>query len=206
MFRNFVPSARDVRELVKLAMPIVAMQIGLYLMAVVDIMFVGRVSARELAGAALGSLYIIGLFTFSLGIVTAVDPIVAQALGARDHEAAALGVQRGLVLAVALGVVAGLLCIPAEAVYHALRQPPGVIPRAAAFVHVSAPSLPPMLMWVALRQSLRAMKRTNTLVAVEVMSNLLNAGLDWVLVFGHWGLPAMGAPGSALATSITRYA
>src|SRR5262252_4710193 len=121
MFRNFVPSAYDVRALVKLAVPIVAMQVGLMLMGVVDTMFVGRVSARELAGAALGSLYIIGLFSFSLGVVTAVDPIVAQALGARDHAAAALGVQRGLVLAAVLGVAASLLCIPAEAVYRALR-------------------------------------------------------------------------------------
>jgi MATE family multidrug resistance protein len=62
-----------------------------------------------------------------------------------------------------------------------------------------------MLLFVALRQSLVAMKRTSALVAVVVLSNLLNAGLDWVLVFGHWGLPAMGAPGSALATTITRF-
>src|SRR5262249_35905435 len=95
---------------------------------------------------------------------------------------------------------------PAEAVYRALHQPPEVIPRATAFVHVSAPGLPPMLMWVALRQSLQAMRRTNMLIAVVVVTNLLNAGLDWVFVFVHWGLPAMGAPGAALATAIRRYA
>src|SRR5262245_35599350 len=205
MFRAFVPSAHDVRALIRLAVPIVSMQVGLMLMNVVDTVFVGHVSARELAGAALGGLYTIGLFNFCLGVVWAVDPIVSQALGARDREAAAIGVQRGLVLAAAMGVVASLLCLPAEWVYRALREPEAVIPRAVAFVHISAPSLPPMLLFVALRQSLQAMKRTGALVIVVVLSNLLNAALDWVFVFGHWGLPAMGAPGSALATTITRY-
>jgi MATE family multidrug resistance protein len=205
MFRAFVPSAHDVRALVRLAVPIVAMQVGMMLMSVVDTIVVGHVSARELAAAALGSLYTIGLFTFAMGVVWAVDPLVSQALGARDPAAAALGVQRGIVLAAAMGAVATLLCIPAEWVYRTLREPADVIPRAVAFVHVSAPSLVPMLLFVALRQSLLAMKRTNALVGVVVLSNLLNAGLDWVFVFGHWGFPAMGAPGSALATTITRF-
>jgi MATE family multidrug resistance protein len=205
MFRAFVPSPRDVRALVRLAVPIVAMQVGMMLMNVVDTVFVGHVSARELAAAALGGLYTIGLFNFCLGVVWAVDPLVSQALGARDQAAAALGVQRGLVLAAAMGVVATLLCLPAAWVYRVLREPDAVIPRAVAFVHISAPSLLPMLLSVALRQSLLAMKQTKPLVAVVVLSNLMNAGLDWVLVFGHWGLPALGAPGSALATTITRF-
>jgi len=205
MFQAFVPSPHDVRALVRLAVPIVAMQVGMMLMSVVDTIFVGHVSARELAAAALGGLYTIGLFNFCLGVVWAVDPLVSQALGARDPAAAALGVQRGLVLAAVMGAVATVLCVPAEWVYRALHEPPDVIPRAVSFVHISAPSLVPMLLFVALRQSLVAMKRTGALVAVVVLSNLLNAGLDWVLVFGHWGLPAMGAPGSALATTITRF-
>jgi MATE family multidrug resistance protein len=195
-----------VRALVRLAVPIVAMQVGMMLMSVVDTVFVGHVSARELAAAALGSLYTIGLFNFALGVVWAVDPLVSQALGAGDPAAAALGVQRGLVLAAIMGVVATVLCLPAEWVYRTLREPDAVIPRAVAFVYISAPSLVPMLLFVALRQSLQAMKRTKALVGVVVLSNLVNAGLDWVLVFGHWGFPAMGAPGSALATTITRFA
>jgi MATE family multidrug resistance protein len=205
MLQTFIPSRHDMRALVRLAVPIVAMQVGMMLMNVVDTIFVGHVSARELAAAALGGLYTIGLFNFALGVVWAVDPLVSQALGARDPAAAALGVQRGLVLAAVMGAIATLLCIPAEWVYRSLREPAEVIPRAVAFVHISAPSLTPMLLFVALRQSLQAMRRTNALVAVVVFSNLLNAGLDWVLVFGHWGLPAMGAPGSALATTITRF-
>jgi len=205
MLHAFVPSPHDVRALVRLAVPIAAMQVGLMLMNVVDTVFVGHVSARELAAAALGGLYTIGLFNFCLGLVWAVDPLVSQALGARDAAGAALGVQRGLVLATVMGLVATLLCIPAHWVYQALHEPADVIPRAVAFVHISAPSITPMLLFVALRQSLQAMKRTNALVAVVVLSNLLNAGLDWVLVFGHWGFPAMGAPGSALATTITRF-
>src|SRR5437762_8370525 len=87
MVRAFVPSLQDVRALVRLAVPIVAMQVGMMLMSVVDTIFVGHVSARELAAAALGSLSTIGLFNFCLGVVWAVDPLISQALGAREPAA-----------------------------------------------------------------------------------------------------------------------
>src|SRR5439155_7599430 len=123
MVREFYPTPDDIRALLRLAVPIASVQVGLMLMGVADIMFVGHVSSRELAAAALGNLYVYGLMSFGMGVVWAVDPIVSQAMGARDHEAAALGIQRGLLLGALLGVSMILLCLPAGAVYVALRQP-----------------------------------------------------------------------------------
>jgi len=204
MVRDFVPTHHDLRALTRLAIPIVIVQVGIMLMGVVDVIVVGHVSARELAAASLGHLYIFGLAVFGIGTLWALDPIVSQAMGARDHEAAALGIQRGLVLAVVLGLTMTVLCLPAEPVFRLLGQPGEVVPRAAAFVGMSALGLAPLMIFVSLRQSLQAMKHTRAIVATIAVGNVVNLALNWVLVFGHLGAPAMGAPGSALASTIGR--
>lgn len=193
------------RALVRLAVPIVTVQVGLMMMGVVDTIVVGHVSARELAAAALGHLYVMGLAVFGMGTLWGLDPIVSQAMGARDHEAAALGVQRGLALALALGVAMTLLCLPAGAAFALLRQPPEVVPRAAAFVWMSAPSMLALMAFVALRQSLQAMKFTRAIVITIVVGNVVNLALNLVFVFGRFGFPAMGAVGSALSSTLGRW-
>ncbi len=205
MLSRFVPDLADIRALVRLAIPIASVQVGLMLMGVVDTIMLGHVSSRELAAGALGTLVIYGFSGFAMGVLWSADPIVSQALGARDHEAAALGVQRALVLAVILGAASSLACIPAEWIFKALRQPPDVIPRATAFVHVSAVGLMPMLLFITLRQCLQAMKRTQAVVGAIIVGNLVNAGLNWIFVFGNWGAPALGVVGSAIATLIARF-
>ena len=86
MFRHEAPRLQDVRALLRLAVPIATVQVGLMLMAVVDTMVLGHVSARELAASALGNLYFFGLAGFGMGTVWAIDPVVSQALGAGDRE------------------------------------------------------------------------------------------------------------------------
>lgn len=204
MLRNFVPTRHDLRALFKLALPIITTQIGIMLMGVVDTVIVGHVSSRELAAASLGNLYFYGLAMFGMGIVWGIDPLVSQAMGARDHEAAATSIQRGIVLAVATGLAMTALCLPAETVFRLLRQPPDVVPRAARFVWVSAPSLSVMLVFMSLRTSLQAMKHTRPGLITIVAGNVVNLALNWVFVFGHFGFPAMGAVGSALSSACGR--
>lgn len=204
MFRNFVPSSADIRALLRLAGPIVTVQVGGMMMGVVDTAIMGHVSSRELAATALGSLYYFGLNGFGLGVVWAADPIVAQAMGAKDHEGAALGIQRGIVLGLVLGVVMALLCLPAGFVFSLLRQQPDVVPLATRFVHISAPSLVFMLAYMTLRQSLQAMKHTGPILLTVITGNLVNLALNYVFVFGHLGFPAMASAGSALASVLAR--
>ncbi len=204
--RHFLPTSRDVRALVRLAVPVTAVQVGLMLMSVVDTIVVGHVSARELAAAALGNLYVMGLAVFGMGTLWSLDPVVSQATGAKDREGVALGVQRGLVMAGVLGVLMTLLCVPAEPVFRLLRQPADVVPRAAAFVGMSAPSMIALMAFVALRQSLQAMKHLNAIVITIAVGNVVNLGLNFLFVFGHLGFPAMGAVGSALSSTIGRWA
>ena len=189
----------------RLAVPVVLAQVGLMLMGVVDTLMVGHVSADALAAVALGNLYFTCLIVPASGTLMVLDAVVAQAVGAGDHEAVARGVQRGFVLALALGVVMSAVLLPVRHVLALLHQPPALVPLAASYVLISILGVFPFLAFVVLRQSLQAMRQMRVLLAVVVVANLTNAFLNWVFVYGHLGSPALGAPGSAWATFVSRW-
>lgn len=197
---------REIRLLLDLALPIVTVQVGLMLMGVVDAMLVGRLSPAALAAAALGNLAFVLVCLLGQGVLMALDPLVAQAVGAGEGDAIAANVQRGLVLAAVLTVPLSQLLLPAEAAFRALGQPADVVPDAARYVIRIIPGVFPFLAFVALRQVLQALGHVRAVVLVIVAANLLNAGLDLLLIFGQLGFPALGVAGSAWATTIARWA
>jgi MATE family multidrug resistance protein len=190
--------------MVRLAVPVVIIQVGMMTMGVVDTIMVGHVSAQALAAVALGNLYFFTLAVFALGTLMVLDPVVAQAVGALDKPAVGRAVQRGIVIAALLTIPTVLLLTFAAPVFHLLGQPPEVIPLAAAYAVRTAPGVFPFLLFVVFRQSLQAMGRTAPIVGAIVGANLANAGLNWILIFGHLGFPSMGVVGSAWATTISR--
>ncbi len=192
-------------ELVRLALPIVIVQVGLMAMGVVDSIMVGRISAAALAGVALGNGYFYACAIFGLGTLLALDPIVAQAVGARDHAAITRAVQRGLILSAALTVPITLLLITVRPALVLLGQPADVIPIASGYVWREIPGVLPFLAFTVLRQTLQALGRMRAIVLAIVLANLLNVVLNWALIYGHWGAPALGALGSAWSTTISRF-
>ncbi len=199
-----LPRARDLRELLALALPVITVQLGMMAMGVVDTIMVGHLSPAALAAVALGNIYYFGASIFGMGALMALDPVVAQAVGAGDQEAVARGVQRGMVLAVLLTIPTSLLLLPAPAVLSWLRQPPEVAPLAGAYAQVCIPGTIGVFAFVVLRQSLQALGRMRAIVITIVIANLVNAGLNWLLIFGHGGFPALGAVGSAWASTTAR--
>ncbi|MEP6730135.1 MAG: MATE family efflux transporter [bacterium] len=189
----------------RLAFPVVMAQVGLMAMGVVDTLMVGRVSAVALAAVALGNLYFITLVVPASGTLMVLDPVVAQAVGAKDHEGIARGMQRGFLLALGLGVVMSLLLLPVRRTLVLLHQPPVLVPLATSYVLISILGVFPFLAFVVLRQSLQALGKMRVMVAVIVVANISNAWLNWVFIYGHLGSPAMGAPGSAWATCVSRW-
>ena len=195
----------ELRATIALAVPVVAVQLGFMGMGLVDTLMVGRVSAPVLAAVALGNLYFFNASIFAAGTLMALDPIVAQAVGAHDTEAVARAMQRGLLIAMALSVLTSMLLAPAASILRALHQPGEIVPDAAAYLHISIIGLLPSLAFVVLRQSLQAMHRVAPIVWTVLVANAANAGFNWVFIYGHLGSPALGAAGSAIATAISRW-
>lgn len=193
------------RRLLELALPIVVVQVGMMAMGAVDTIMVGRVSAAALAAVALGNVYFFTVAIFGVGVLMALDPVIAQAVGAGDRPAIARGLQRAFVLAVGLAVVAGLAMGPGEVVLRALGQPADVVPLAGGYARAAIPGVFPFLAFTVLRQTLQAMNITRPIVVAVVAANLVNVALNWILVFGHLGMPALGPVGTGWATSGSRW-
>lgn len=200
------PSLRaSLVELVRLALPAVVVQVGMMAMGVVDTLMVGHVSPGALAAVALGNLYFFAQATFGMGTLMALDPIVAQAVGAHDTPAISRGIKRGLLIAALLTVPGSLFLLPVRPLLELLGQPADVVPGAAAYTLVSIPGVFPTLAFIVLRQALQAMGRMAPIVWVIVLANLVNVFLNWCLIFGHLGAPPLGVTGAALATVVSRW-
>ena len=200
-----VPTKGDFTALIRLAMPVAAVQVGVMLMGAVDTVMVGHLSARDLAAVALGNLYFFLTASFGLGTLFALDPVISQAFGADDRAGIARGIQRGFVMAAVLALFSSLLLTPGLPFLTFVRQPPDVIPVAAEYALVSIPGVLPFYVFIVLRQSLQAMGRVAPIVVVIVGANLANVFFNWVLIFGNLGFPAMGAVGSGWATTLSRW-
>ena len=199
-----LPTRADFRALLALALPVVVVQVGLMTMGVVDTIMVGHLSPAALAGVALGNVYFFGAAIFGLGVLMALDPVIAHAVGAGDHAAIGRGVQRGVVLAVLLTIPTALLLWPAPEFLAFLRQPAEVAPAAGAYARVSIPGVLGLFLFTVFRQSLQALHRVRPIVITIVLANLANVLLNWVFTYGRLGAPALGVAGAALATTICR--
>jgi len=192
--------------MLRLALPVAAVQLGIMAMGVTDTIMVGHLSPAALAAVALGNLYFFIAGIFGQGTLMALDPVIAQAVGARDEEAISRALQRGLVVALALTVFTCATFVPVEWVFRLLRQPPEVIPDAASYVRIAIPGVFPFYAFIVFRQSLQAMHRVAPVLWTVLLANLLNAGLNWVFIYGNLGSPALGVAGSSIATSVSRWA
>lgn len=198
------PRRADIEAMVRLAVPVVVVQVGMMLFGVVDTMVVGRLSSQALASVALGHVAVITVSSFGVGVLLGIDPLLNQALGARDRNAFRRAVQRGFIIAAALMIPSTLFLLPVGPALHLLRQPAETIPLAAAYAHISIPGLLPFYGWVVLRLAMQAMGRLRPIVATVVAVNLFNLVADWALVFGAGPIPQLGPLGSAWASTIAR--
>ena len=201
----FRPTATELRGLLSLAAPVAVVQVGMVMQGLVDTAMVGRVSAPDLAAVALGNLYFFGVSVFGMGVLMVLDPLVSQAFGAEDRKGIELAIQRGAVLGLVLTAVSSLMLATAGPVLRVLGQPDDVAPIAAAYSRALIAGMLPFYGFVLLRQTLQALGKVAAIVVVVVLANGLNALANWVLVFGKWGAPAMGAVGSGWATAICRW-
>ncbi|MCA1828837.1 MAG: MATE family efflux transporter [Myxococcales bacterium] len=195
----------ELRKLLRLAAPIAFTQAGYALMGLIDTAVVGRLGAAALGAIGLANGLFFGIAVIGLGCMMGLDPLFSQALGAGDEKRARELIWQGLWLS---GAVTLALALPIAALPMIL-EPSGIEASVARdarlFMWLRLPGLWPMLAFAGLRAYLQSAHRLRALVVATVIANLANLGLDVLLVFGKLGFPALGAPGSGLATSICSF-
>jgi len=187
-----------------LAAPVVLAELGWVTMGIVDTIMVGRLGAHAIGAVGLASTLFIAVAVFAMGMLLGLDPLVSQAFGAGRLEEC----HRWLVDGVWLSL---FVAIPTVALVYVLRAsigswglPPEVVALVRPYLAILVWSLPPLLLYVAFRRYLQAIHMARQVMVALILANVVNAAGNWVLVFGHLGFPAMGVPGSALATLAAR--
>ena len=144
--------------MLRLATPVVVIQVGMMLMGVVDTIMVGHISAVALAAVALGNLYFFGLGVFGMGTLMVLDPVVAQAVGARDEPAIARGDPARQSSWRSCSASRYAPAAPGRAVHDAgAAAGRKWSPHAAAYAVRLAPGVLPFFLFIVLRQSLQSM-------------------------------------------------
>lgn len=189
----------------RLAAPIVVVNVGMQGMGLVDAIMLGRVSATDLAAGALGNFYFFATAIIGIGILMALDPVIAQGVGAGDEPAIARGIQRGILMTLCITVAVSIVFLPARWVLESLRQPPDVVPLAGKYVLWSIPGMLPFFAFNMLRQTLQAFRRLTPVVVAVAVGNVANVGLNYVLIYGRFGFPPGGVVGSSQGTALARW-
>jgi len=189
----------------RIAMPIVCINLGLQAMGVVDALMVGKLGGAAIAAVALGNFYFFNASVFGMGLLCAIDPIVAQAVGAGDAVAVARGVQRGVLLAALVSVLALLALLPVKAMLLALDQPPEVVAETAVYTFRRALAVLPFFAFNVFRQTLQALGPVRHILIAVAVANIVNVAANWLLIFGRAGAPALGVEGAGYATAIATW-
>ncbi len=193
-----------VRELVRLALPQIASRSGMLVMAVVDTAMVGRFAADELAYQALGNAVTIPLFVTSLGLLLGTLVITARTLGSGRIDRLGAVWRRATVYAVALGAICMVVAFTGEWVLVATGQSEDLVRGGGEVVRVLALGLPFMMIYLASAFFLEGLKRPVAPMVFMIVANLFNLLFNWMWVYGNLGFDAMGAVGSAWATTSIR--
>ena len=203
---NLSDLRRELRPTVALAFPIIVGHMSQMLIGLTDSAFIGRVGTVPLAAAAFtngvfGVFYVVGI-----GLLLGAGVFAARDHGAGDEEGCAAWLRHGRALALAVGLGGFAVMVLLATQLHRFGQPPEVVAIVRPFFLLIAASVVPALFFQMQRQFAESLGRPWVPMAIILVDVLLNALLNWLLVFGHLGLPALGLVGSGLATLVARLA
>ena len=194
------------RKTLVLAVPLVTSQVSQMAMAVVDTAMIGDVGSLELAASAFANNVLHVPMLAAAGLSVAVSVKTSQARGAGDREAAARAVRHGVWLALGIGLLTLVGAFALLPLLGFFRQDPDVIARVPGYFLLVAASMVPAFALMGLKNHADALNRPWWPMGIVVAGVAFNALLNWVLIRGNWGAPALGLEGAGVATLIARMA
>ncbi|HBT61608.1 MAG TPA: MATE family efflux transporter [Elusimicrobia bacterium] len=196
--RRFL-AAEEFRSVLALAAPIALLQTGMVLYGTVATLFAGRLGAAAIATVGLaGSTYFL-LFIVALGILLGIDPLSSRAFGAGRHHECVEVLIHALTLAFLAVLPVFLLLSYSDRIFAFMGIDGRIAAGTAAYLKILRWSLFPGLFFAACRQYLQTMSITWPQLLAVILGNLVNAFLDYALIFGRMGFPECGVFGAAYA-------
>ncbi|MBN9672427.1 MATE family efflux transporter [Roseibium aggregatum] len=190
----------DILPTLALGLPLAGAQIAQMAINTTDVLMIGRLGAEELAASVLAFNFYMLLWFFGMGIIQAVIPLAARARGQRKARDLRRAVRMGFWVSV-------LFCVPVwgvlyfiETILLAVGQEPRLAALAGHYMHVLQWAMLPALLIMAVRGFLTVMERTQVVLWATIAGAVVNAVLDYLLIFGEFGFPRLELVGAGIAS------
>ncbi|MEZ4841047.1 MAG: MATE family efflux transporter [Flavobacteriaceae bacterium] len=188
----------------KLAYPVMLGMIGHTLVGFIDNVMVGQLGTAELAAVSLGNSFIFIAMSLGIGFSTAITPLVAEADGEGNVDKGKKAFNHGLFLCTVLGILLFLMIMGARPAMYYMKQPKEVVELAMPYLSLVAFSLIPLIMFQAFKQFADGLSETKYAMYATLLANVVNVVLNYIFIFGKFGMPQLGVVGAAIGTLVSR--
>jgi len=193
---------KHARSIFKVGWPLIINNLAIMSMNLADTIMSGRHSTDSLAAVAAGGAVWTIIFLAGTGIIMALSPITAQLHAADKDERAGFFLRQTLWLALFLGIPLMILGQNIEWVFVFFGLEPEIVALADKYISYITLCLPFTFAYMSLRMTSEGIGHTRPIMYIALFCALLNVVLNWVLIYGKWGFPEMGAAGCGLASAI----
>ena len=194
----------EIKKTARLSMPIVVGQLGQMLMGVVDNIMVGKLGATALAAASIANSMFMLIMVVGFGLTMAVTPLTAIACGAGKDKECGVVLRQGILVNLFSGMVlCGLTFFLSEAIPY-LNQPPEIVAPASLYMKILGVSILPLMLFQSYRQFAEGVSFLKPAMTITLLANIVNILANWIFIYGHLGIPALGLTGAGIATISSR--
>ena len=193
---------QEARSLLILGLPLVGSQVAQFAVHTTDTLMLGWYSVLALAQVTLGAQVLFVAYIVISGFAYAILPMVAKSMAEGDPQSARRVTRMGLWLST---VAAALLFLPmwfASPILEAMGQDAQVAKGAQDYLRIAGFGLWPAIWGLVLRSYLSALEHTGIVLWLAVGVLIINAFVNYALIFGYWGLPELGLQGAAIGSVI----
>ncbi len=188
------------RAMLTLGLPLIGSHLAQFAVQVVDTVMLGWYDVEALAAVVLAGTFFFVLFIVGSGFAWAVMPMVAAASEAGDDTQVRRVTRMGLWISMAVAALVLPMLIFSAPILRAIGQDAALSGIAQDYLRIAGWGLFPALGVMVLKSYLAALERTRIVLWVTILAALLNAVLNYALIFGNWGAPELGVRGAAIAS------
>ncbi len=194
----------EVYKTISLAIPIIMGELAQMSLHLIDTAMVGGISYKHLAAASLVMTAANIPFVIGIGLTISVSQLVSMANGRKDHQLISHYLFNGFLLCTSFALIISAGLVFGKNILKHLNQDPQVVELALPFMTLVGISVIPMLLFMTLKQFADGLEFTKTAMILSIGAIPVNIFLNWLLIYGHWGLPRLELLGAGYATLITR--
>jgi multidrug resistance protein, MATE family len=188
----------------QLSYPVIIGQAGVIMMGVVDNLLVGGLGASNLAAASVANSLFILIFIVGIGICAGVTPLVAISVGAQQKQNCPSIFTNGHIVNIIVSIILMLVTYFAADFFSLLNQPPQVVKLAEPYTKILSLSMIPVLIFQTNKQFIEGLSIMRPGMIITLTANIINGLVGWILIYGKFGMPALGLIGAGIATFSSR--